>query len=79
LPSGESLAPVHTDWLLNRLTVSGPAGEVARFRAAARGIGCIPWHLDLDHEAAQLLVPMAGQGPSACAGARAARSHRRPP
>jgi hypothetical protein len=24
----EKLAPVHTDWLRNRLTVSGPAGEV---------------------------------------------------
>ena len=64
-PSDEPLAPVHTDWLRNRLTVSGPAGEVARFRAAARGTGGIPWHLDLDHEAARLLAPMARQGPDA--------------
>jgi hypothetical protein len=63
--SGEPLAPVHTDWLCNRLTVSGPAGEVARFRAAARGTGGIPWHLDLDHEEARLYAPMAGQGPEA--------------
>ena len=77
---GAPLAPVHTDWLRNRLTVSGPAGEVARFRAAARGTGGIPWQLDLDHEEARLLAPMAGQGPDgAGAGARAARGHRRPP
>ena len=59
------LAPVHTDWLRNRLTVSGPAGDVAQFRAAARGTGGIPWHLDLDHEEARLLAPMAGQGAEA--------------
>jgi hypothetical protein len=27
------LAPVHTDWLRNRLTVNGPASEVAQFHA----------------------------------------------
>ena len=32
------------------------------FRAAARGTGGIPWHLDLNHEVARLLAPMAGQG-----------------
>ena len=67
------LAPVHTDWLRNRLTVSGPTGEVARFRTAARGTGGIPWHLDLDHEEARLLAPMAGQGPDARALARELR------
>jgi hypothetical protein len=67
------LAPVHTDWLRNRLTVSGPACEVARFRAAARGTGGIPWQLDLDHEEARLLAPMAGQGPEARALARELR------
>ena len=66
-------APVHTDWLRNRLMVSGPAGEVARFRRAARGTGAIPWHLDLDHEEARLLAPMAGQGPAARALARELR------
>jgi hypothetical protein len=71
--SGEPLAPVHTDWLCNRLTVSGPAGEVARFRTAARGTGGIPWHLDLDHEEARLYSPMAGQGPEARALARELR------
>jgi hypothetical protein len=64
------LAPVHTDWLRNRLTVSGPAGEVARFRAAARCTGGIPWHLDLEHEEARLLAVMAGQGAEARAPAR---------
>ena len=68
-----------TDWLRQRLTVSGPAGEVARFRAAARGTGGIPWHLDLDHEEARLLAPMAGRGRRPGAGARIARGHRRPP
>ena len=68
------MAPVHTDWLRNRLTVSGPAGEVARFRAAARGTGGIPWQLDLDHEEARLLAPMAGQGPAARALARELRA-----
>ena len=46
------------DWLLNLLTVSGPAGEVARFRTAAQGTGGVPWHLDLDHEKARLFAPM---------------------
>ena len=58
-------APTGTDWLLNVLTVSGPAGEVARFRDAARGTGGIPWHLDLDHEEARLFAPMASGGPEA--------------
>jgi hypothetical protein len=71
--SGTPLAPVDTDWLRNRLTVSGPAGEVARFRAAASGTGGIPWHLDLDHEEARLYAPMAGQGAEARALARELR------
>jgi hypothetical protein len=33
-PSGKPLASVHTDWLRNRLTVSGPAGEIVRLRAS---------------------------------------------
>lgn len=65
--------PTPTDWLRNRLTVSGPTGEVARFRLAARGTGGIPWHLDLDHEEARLLAPMAGQGSAARALARELR------
>lgn len=58
-------APAGTDWLLNILTVGGPAAEVARFREAARGTGGIPWHLDLDHEEARLFAPMASGGPEA--------------
>lgn len=69
----DRLAPCDTDWLRNLLTVSGPAGEVARFRAAARGTGGIPWHLDLDHEEARLLAPMAAMGPAARALARELR------
>ena len=51
-----------TDWVRNVLTVSGPAAEVARFRHAARGTNAAPWHLDLDHEEARLLAPMAAAG-----------------
>lgn len=36
------------DWLHHRLTITGPAAEVGRFRQAAVGAGIIPWHLDLD-------------------------------
>ena len=53
------------DWLLNLLTVSGPAGEVAHFRAAAQGTGGVPWHLDLEHEEARLFAPMAAAGAEA--------------
>ena len=38
----------HTDWLYHRLTIAGPQEGVVAFRAAARGAGVIPWHLDLD-------------------------------
>jgi hypothetical protein len=50
------------DWIRNSLSVSGPADDVARFRMAANGTGAIPWHLDLDHEEARLLAPMAAAG-----------------
>ena len=50
------------DWLLNRLTVSGPAGEVARFQEAAHGTGAAPWHLDLDAVEARIFAPMASAG-----------------
>jgi hypothetical protein len=45
---GAPLRLAHTDWLYHRLTIAGPQGEMAAFRAAARGAGAIPWHLDLD-------------------------------
>jgi hypothetical protein len=38
----------HTDWLHHRLTVTGPAAELAAFWAAAAGAGVIPWQLDPD-------------------------------
>ena len=60
--SDAALAPPHTDWLHHRLTVSGPAATVTRFQRAAAGTGAIPWHLDLDHEEARLLAPMAAAG-----------------
>jgi hypothetical protein len=63
--SDTALRPPHTDWLRHVLTVSGPATTVAAFRDAAMGAGAIPWHLDLDHEAARLLAPMATAGADA--------------
>ena len=63
--SGEPLALPAADWLRNLLTISGPAAEVARFRAAARGTNCAPWHLDLEAEEARLFAPMASAGAEA--------------
>jgi hypothetical protein len=37
-----------TDWLHHRLTITGPATEMGRFRQAAAGAGIIPWHFDLE-------------------------------
>jgi len=62
-----------TDWLYNRLTISGPVPELERFRAAARGTGAVPWALDLDAEEARLFAPMAADGARARALARALR------
>jgi hypothetical protein len=67
------LAPAHTDWLRNRLTVSGPPSVLASFQDMARGTAGIPWHLDPDHEEARLLAPMATLGPEARALARELR------
>ena len=63
--AGQPLERGVPDWLLNLLNVSGPAGEVARFREAARGTGGVPWHLDLDHEEARIFAPMAEAGAEA--------------
>jgi hypothetical protein len=62
------------DWLRHTLTITGPAGSVAKFRAAASGPGTIPWHLDLDHEEARLLAPMITEGVEARLLARALRA-----
>jgi hypothetical protein len=37
---------VVTDWLFNRLTVSGPDAIVEKFATAAAGAGVVPWRLD---------------------------------
>ena len=37
-----------SDWLHHRLTISGMATDVGRFREAAAGAGVIPWTLDLE-------------------------------
>ena len=46
--NGAPLRLPHTDWLLHRLKVTGPAAGVAAFRRTASGAGTIPWRLDLD-------------------------------
>ena len=33
-------------WLFHHLTITGPAGTVADFAAAARGSGVVPWQID---------------------------------
>ena len=47
-PAGDVLRLANPDWLEHRLVVSGPAEELARFRATAAGPGVIPWQVDLD-------------------------------
>ena len=37
-----------TDWLQHRLTISGPAEELMRFRTGAAGAGMIPWQIDFE-------------------------------
>ncbi len=45
----DPMALPQTDWLHHRLTVSGPAEDVAALQAVASGAGVIPWGLpDLD-------------------------------
>lgn len=39
----DALTLPHTDWLRHDLTVSGPADQVSDLRAAACGVGGIPW------------------------------------
>ncbi|MCB8883920.1 hypothetical protein ACELLULO517_26980 [Acidisoma cellulosilytica] len=46
--NGPALCLADPDWLYHRLMVTGPAGDLASLRAAARGAGLIPWRLDLD-------------------------------
>ena len=60
--AGEPLALPDPDWLLNRLTISGPAGAVSRFRAVAQGTNVAPWHLDLDEEEARRRCQVEGKG-----------------
>ncbi|PHK95192.1 hypothetical protein CR162_09525 [Pseudoroseomonas rhizosphaerae] len=76
-PAGEGQAPPappYTDWLRHRLTISGPAEAMARFRAAAAGSGLIPWVLDLgrmeEDWRLQLLAPREGEPAISPSGAR---------
>ena len=54
------LAPAHTDWLRNRLRISGPAARMADFRAAAAGPGVIPWQHDLERLREDWFLQLAG-------------------
>ncbi|MHB0723306.1 transposase, partial [Roseomonas mucosa] len=75
-PAGDEapLAPAHTDWLRNRLRISGPAARMADFRAAAAGPGVIPWQHDLERLREdwflQLAGPQDGERAISLAGAR---------
>jgi len=66
-PAADSavLALPHSDWLYHHLRVTGAPAEVAAFRAAAAGAGCIPWQPDLGPAAEDwfhlLAVPPAPQ------------------
>lgn len=62
---GEPLALPTPDWLLNRMTISGPAAIVAQFRVTAQGTNAAPWHLDLQQEEERLFAPMATAGAEA--------------
>ena len=49
-PKRRGRRPARTDaaaahWLYHHLTVTGPAGPLAVFAAAARGSGIIPWQI----------------------------------
>jgi hypothetical protein len=55
----------HPDWLDNRLTVAGPAAELAAFRAAAAGAGVAPWVLDYDAIEEDLFHLMLAPPPAA--------------
>ncbi len=45
---GSALQMDHTDWLYNRLLITGPPADLVPLRAAAGGAGTVPWHLDFD-------------------------------
>jgi hypothetical protein len=63
---GAPLRLAHTDWLYHRLQISGPATDLADFRAAAAGAGTVPWQIDLDRMAEDffhlLVAPPARAG-----------------
>jgi hypothetical protein len=59
-------APITTSppWLYHHLTVSGPAGQVADFAAAARGAGVIPWRVDAAQIEEELFALAVAQPPA---------------
>lgn len=71
------MRPANTDWLCHRLTVSGPAADLAAFRSAAAGAGTIPWHYDLDRMEADFFHLLMGAPPNDRLGVAAARTFAR--
>jgi hypothetical protein len=52
-PKRRGRRPAAPQWLYHHLTVTGPAGTLAAFAAAARGSGVIPWQIDAGRIEAQ--------------------------
>ena len=78
-PAGEpeALCLPSPDWLRHTLEVSGPTDALAGFRAAAAGVGAVPWRVpvaELEEGWFNLMVATAGQhggnGGVSVAGAR---------
>ncbi len=63
-----------TDWLYNRLTISGPEARLTAFAAAAAGAGVVPWRLDmsaLEEDLFHRLLTGVGRGRLSVVGCRA--------
>jgi len=69
-PENAPLRLPHPDWLYHRLTITGPADRLEKFRVAAAGAGTVPWQLDLDRMQEDLFHVLAGAGQLSLEGAR---------
>jgi hypothetical protein len=69
---GSTLQMDHTDWLYNRLLITGPPADLVRLRVAAGGAGTVPWHLDFDRMEEDLFHLLVA--PPASAGALGSRA-----
>jgi hypothetical protein len=66
-PSARPTSPADPDaatgWLYHELIVSGPADELEKFAAAARGTGVVPWRLDFGRIEEDVFILAAAQPP----------------